>query len=438
MSTALTTLMQRALVEMDVGFVVPNADISAFAATTFTAARFFQNTNMASDFLQVKNAGFVRAGAASSADFWRPSGTLTNTSGVVNQVGPSWADTTVGSEEIECWYYGVRRDQEVLKSLNRVLEFKFVTSMTLLSHLSISDGGMELSTDSNWTDVGTPTTSAKASVGPIGPRSYQLVADAANEGTRSAAVLMAQGRTASAWAVIAADAGTASVQLRDATNSADIGTAITHSERMPMLVMIQSQTIPATCKAVSLSLLGTVNPSTIYVNQAGITAHDNPLFRLPSFITEGFMAPRLYRGVPQVSIASNVYDAGSIDYQPLTEGQDYRLVINHADAQPYKVRILRPELMGGYPLFIEYRRPLSDLTTFSAESDSTTGPLHEIVPAFKLDLLRTVYNVGARQHPDLQRQINIATEEMQRASNARPKTSIGNPKPYWAPMLSAS
>lgn len=433
--------MQRALVEMDVGTVVPNADISAFAATSFTAARFFQNTNMASDFLQVKNAGLVRAGAASSADFWRPAGTITNTTGVVSQVGPNWADTTVGSEEIEVWYYGVRRDQEVLKSLNRVLEFKFVTSMHMLSHLSVADGGMESTVTTGYTSVGAPTvskvTTPTQSI-PLGVRALRVLNGTANHGVRPAARVVAQGRQASAFAIVSAEAGTASLQLYDSTNSADIGTALTHSERAPMLLMIQNQQVPATCKFVTLSMLGTTSTSDIYWTQVGLNVYDNTRFRLPSFITEGFMAPRLYLGVPQVSIASNTYDAGSIDYQALTEGLDYRLVINHADVQPYKVRLLRPELMGGYPIFVEYRRPLSDLTTFSAETDSTTGPLHEILPAFKLDLLRTVYNVGARQHPDLQRQINIAENELARATNARPKSSAGNPKAWWAPMLSAS
>ena len=169
MSTALTQIMQRALYELDVGFVVPNADISAFAAQTFTAARFFNNTNMAPDALQIKNAGFIRAGAASSADLWRPAGTLVNSTGVVSQVGPAWSDTTVGTEEIEAWYYGVRRDQEVLKSLNRVTIHDYITTYLALSHLSTLDGDMALSTDTNWTDVGTTSTSAKATTAAVTP-----------------------------------------------------------------------------------------------------------------------------------------------------------------------------------------------------------------------------------------------------------------------------
>src|SRR3990167_2802539 len=99
MSSSLTTLMQRALYELDIGKVIPNADISAIAASSFTAARFFQNTNMSPDFLQLKNAGAIRAGAATAAnaDLYLPLGTLTNSSGVVLQVGPTWADITVAT-----------------------------------------------------------------------------------------------------------------------------------------------------------------------------------------------------------------------------------------------------------------------------------------------------------------------------------------------------
>jgi len=430
--------MQRAGYELGTAYVIPNADISAVAATSFTAARWGQNSTSSGTELLEKQAGVVRGGAASAADFWRPLGTVTIATGVFNQVGPNWSDTTLGSEDFEVWLYGVRRDQECLKSLNRVTRHRYITSMHMLSRGSGLDFGMESSTDSLWTDVLTPTTSAKSTTGtvaPYGPRSYQLTNDAANEGTRSQGIRVTQGSRASAYAIASAEAGTASFQIYDSTNSAVVGTAVTHSERLTMLMTIRNQELPSTCKAAALNMLGTTSSSDIYWNQVGFYSHDTLSMQLPSFVTESFMAPRLYRGVPQHQIAENVYDARNIDFRPLVEGQDYWLQTNHADASPYKVRFAQD--IFDNPVFIEYRRPQSDLVTLSAESDTVVVPEDEILPAFKIDLLETVYNTGLRRIPDWDRQYNIAKEQLTKQTRARPIASVANPKPYWAPMLGA-
>ena len=64
MASVLTTIRQRPLYELGVGYVIPNADISAFAANTVTAARWFNNTNMSADYLQINNAGLQ------GTDYW--------------------------------------------------------------------------------------------------------------------------------------------------------------------------------------------------------------------------------------------------------------------------------------------------------------------------------------------------------------------------------
>src|SRR5688572_15936743 len=150
MATTLTAGRKRILRELDVGMFIPNAYISALAAGSFTSPNFFLDPVMAPDFLQVRNTGIVRASAATAADFWRPAGAITISSGAVANVGAVWADTTLGAEDIELWYHRVRPDQEVLDSLNRVLIKEFVTSFFMLSHGSRYDYGMDLAaTDTN-------------------------------------------------------------------------------------------------------------------------------------------------------------------------------------------------------------------------------------------------------------------------------------------------
>ncbi len=442
MASALTVIMQRALYELDTGFVVPNADISAFAAQSFTAARFFNNTNMSADFLQIKQAGLVRAGAATAADFWRPAGTIANTTGVGAQVGPTWADTTVGSEELEVWYYGVRRDQEALRSLNRVTIKEFITTYLALSHLSTLDGDMALSTDTNWTDVGTTGTSAKAvtaAVTPWGQRSYHTINNAvADSGTRSASYRVGTSRQVSGFTIAASEVGTSSLQFYNNTGSAvfTTTTAVTSAEREPQLLALYGSA-PSTAKLFSLNLTNTSATGDTYWNQAWLYNYDDLECPLPALLTESFMAPKIIQAVPKYSTGTGAYAAGSFDFRTLVEGIDYWLVVAPADAVPYKVRFADNSYYQ-WPLFVEARIPLSSLTTFSAETDSTTGPLERLIPRFKKDLLETVYNVGSRRIEDWTAQHNLAVEQLTQASNARPMKSVSAARPYWAPRLSAS
>jgi len=292
---------------------------------------------------------------------------------------------------------------------------------------------MESTTDTSWTNVGSPGTTDKSTATPAlipyGPRGYLVTNANANEGTRSTQIRAPHGRQASAYAVAAALVGTASLQLRDTTNSADIGTAVTHSYNRPMLMVIRNQELPATCRTVQLSMLGQEASASVLWNQVGLYFHDTPLLQLPAFITESFMAPRLYMGVPQYQIATDVYDATSLRFEPLTAGVDYRLVLNHNDAMPYKVQMLRGDFP--WPVFVEYRRSLNDIHgDVDADTDTLNGVINTIVPKLKVELLQSVYNTGIRRIDDWDIQYNLANDQIRKSQLARPILAQGEPKPW--------
>lgn len=436
MSAALTALRQRLLRELDLGWIITNADVDSFAAGNIVSANMLRNSNWATDMFSNLNVVIFRPGAASAADYIRYAGELTTSTGTLAHTGANYADTTKGSEGVELWKYGIRPTREVVESLNRVLEFEFASGMHLLSHGSRLDYGMDLAaTDTNWTDVGSPTTSAKTAtqstqIVPFGPRAYQLVGDAVNEGTRSAAIVTGQGREVSAYAIVAADVGTASFQLYDSTNSATTGDAVTHSERAPMLVALRNKTLPPTCKAVRLNMLGTTNPSDIYWNQVGLYKHDDLTIQLPGFINEGFMAPKLVQGIPRNQVAADVWDAGSLDFRPLTEGIDYWLVANHYDAEPYKVRV-RDESLFDWPLFVEYKRPASDYATFAEDETATVSvPVHNVLPRWKIDVLDTIL-LNKIPKADWTIFREKAEGELIKALSSRPAKSIAPARPFY-------
>ncbi len=441
MSSALTVIRQRPLYELGVGGVIPAADISAYAASTATSVRWAQNTNLAADYFQINTTGLFRFGAATAADVYRPAGTVVNTTGVINQVGAVWADTTVAAgDDLEYAYWGVRLDVEWLKSLNRVTAHDFITTYLALSHLSGIDGDMALSTDTNWTDVGTTTTSAKAttaSLTPWGQRSYHTINSVANSGTRSGFRVVRTSSQVIGHTIAISEVGTSSLQGYDGTNSAVFGSAVTSAERRPQLLTIR-ETVPSTCKAWALNLTNTSASGDTYWNQAWLYNLENPVCPLPALVTESFMAPKILQAIPRYSSGTNVgaYDAEGLDFRELREGVDYWLVVAPADANPYKIRFANTNYYQ-YPLFVEARIPQSSLITLSAEADVLTGPLERIVPRFKKDLLETVYNIGPRRHPDWVVQHNLATEQLSKAANSRPMKSVAA-IPMWRPRLGAS
>ena len=445
MSSTLTQLRQRLIRDLDLGWIVTNADFGAAAAGSVTSANMFQNTNISAGYYKGLKCVIFRPGAASAADYIRYAGLLTRTSGLIAHTGASYADTTVGSEGFELLKYGIRPTRELVDSLNRALEFEFLTTHVALSHLSPFDGDMALSTDSDWTDVGTPTTSAKytssAEVIPWGPRAYELVGDAVNEGTRSTALRIEQDGDINIFAIASAHVGTASLQPYDTTNSAVFGTATTHSEQRPQLMAVKQPDVPATCKQAALNMLNTANPSTTYWNQAWFYNLDNLVCRFPATVTEGFMAPSIWQARPTSETATNVYDAQSFEPVHLVEGLDYFPIFAQGDAQPYKVRFANPMPSTGghpyeWPLFVEARRPASDLTTFAeTESATTNVAVHNLLPRWELDVLETILwgkipnDKWRMQHDRAQRMLLSATQ-------ARPVKTLAKTVPHYSGIVS--
>ncbi len=448
-TTVYSTGHKYILRELDCGIFAPNASLSNLTASSVTLSNWFLDPVMSPDFLQVRNAGFYRGGSATAADNWRPCGTVTISTGAIAQSGAVWADTTLGAEDFEIWYYRVRPDQEILDSLNRVLIKEFVTTYLAVSHLSGLDGDDVLVGTTNFNSVGTSTLSkiTTAAMTPWGIKSLRTLNSVANSGARSANIRVKQSGLVNAFTISSSEVGTSSLQAFDGTNSVAFGTAVTTSERRPQLMTLINAQVPATCKVAGTYMTNSATLGDTTWNQQWLYNLDNPVCPLPALVTESFMAPKILMGVPRYSTTTNVYDAEGLDWITLIEGVDYWLIINQADAQPYKVRFAetwRSRWRGigigsyyNYPLVVEARVPQSSLLTVAAETDAFWD-LNKVIPRWKKNLLETVYNVGARRLPDWTAQYNLAKEQLLEASKARQKTSVASAVPYYAPRASAS
>jgi hypothetical protein len=434
-SSTLTAIRQRALRELDLGLVIPNAKFDSAASTSITSADVMRNSRWSLAHFSQRETVIFRPGSATAADNVRYAGNLTNTTGALAHTGANYSDTTVTSEIPELWYDGVRPDLEVLDAINRALEFVHFSTFIPISHGGDLDYDMSASTDTNWTDVLTPTTSAKATTArrtPYGLRSYNLINNAANEGTQSATLPIVPARSVKGFAIASCNVGTASFQFYDVTGSATTGwaDAVTHSEENPMLMVQEWQAAPSTCREMAAQLLGTTDTSDIFWNGLWVYRQDNMRVNLPSFINEGFKAPSIFQGRPRFSVASHVYDAQSLDMIELHENKDYQFLYDHhPDANPYAIMVNGPEAYD-WPLFVEARLPYSHMGTLSAEADTTTCPLHLLMPMVKIRLLNDVYLPRNPSNPVWLAKLAEANLEWQSVNHARPIKSVAK-RPYY-------
>lgn len=377
---------------LDIMTLIPTAFVGAFAAGSMTSVQYLQNTEWGSKHFSGMGYGIFRPGAASSADYYRPAGDLTNTTGVLAHTGSNYADTTVGTEDVELWKGRIRPNEEVHDAINRALDNVYTSIYVPLSELSNLDGDMVATTDTNWTDVGTPTTSAKATTAEYTPyltRSYHLVGDAVDEGTRSAALRIRNSKSVKAFTISTVVSGTAGFQYYDVTNSATAGTQITTDYREPQLMCLPWTAVPDTCHSIALRMTGTTNPSDIYWSGAWLYRMGNRTLQLPSYIEENFQSPSIFQAVPTYGSGTNTYDALSLELTELQEGRDYNLVGHPAEANPNSVQFLRDDCFD-WPLFVEARVPWSYFGALTAETDTTKCPVTQLVPAAKMELITSV------------------------------------------------
>ena len=436
-SSTLTTIRQRLLRELDLGIIIPNAKFDSAASTSITSADVMRNSRWTTNHFSQRNTVIYRPGSATAADNIRYAGDLTNSTGTLVHTGANYSDTTVTSEIPELWYDGVRADLEILDAINRALEFVHFSTFIPISHGGDLDYDMSASTDTNWTNVGSPSTSAKSTTArrvPYGLRSYQLINNGvANEGTRSATLGMGSSRSVKGFAIASVNVGGASFQLYDVTNAGTTSLldAVTTSQEEPMLLIQEWQNVPSTTREIAANLLGTTTTSDVFWNGLWIYKQDNLRVNLPSFLNEGFKAPSIFQGRPKFSVANHVYDAQSLEMVELKENQDYvYLYDHHNDANPYAIMVNGPEAYD-WPLFVEARLPYSHMGVLSAESDATNAPLHLLMPKLKSTVLNDIYLPRNPQNPVWLAKLAEANLQWVEANTARPIKSAAK-KPWFS------
>ncbi len=437
-STAWSLIRQRVGRELGILQVLPNARITSVAAGSVTAPDFFQDSGAGTG--SFNRYGLYRPTSATVADNWRLLGDL-GAAGLVNQRGLNYADTTLGTEDMELWDYAqaARPDLDWYDAVNQVLKEEYFTQTLALSHLSIYDGDMQKSTDTDWTDIGSPGTSAKATTDirtSWGPRSYHLINSAANEGTRSTAIPITANRRFCAFAIASTNVGTSQFQVYDATNSGLIGMpdALSSNEQQSQLFEMRFKIGAPTARKLALNLTNTSASGDTYWDQAWLYRVDDYKINFPSYISEGFKVDKILRGRPRYVTTNQVWDAGSIVMEPLVEGVDYELMFQHGDANPYAA-LFSGDFAFEWPLFVQVRRPFFDIVAsgagFSADTDTFPGPTKTFIARLKKELLERIYMSKVKNNGSFTRLYQEATAELRAAEFARPQESPAKALPYY-------
>ena len=327
-----------------------------------------------------------------------------------------------------------------LDALNRTMQKLTFPTRIALSHLSNLDGDMVVSTDTDWTDILTPTTSAKSVVArrtPFGVRSYNTIGNATDEGTRSATLPVVMGRTVKAWTIASTNVGESSLRLRDITNSAAAdAAAVLSSEEEPMFLHQDWQSVSATAREWALDLTNTNAAGDTFWNMAWAYKYDDLQVPLPSFVTEHYQVPTIFQARPRNQVGTNIWAARDVDFVELVEGRDYNLHFSQPDANPSAVIFTSPAYFD-WPLFVQAKVRYSELVTFGFdETGSTTCPLNELIPRFKRELLDTVYGGRMSQADWVRLSATIGFlpgTEIIRSQVSRPTPVVAKPA-GWAGM----
>lgn len=366
------TIFQRVIAP--VGQYIPNALIDELAAGYFVAPIFHRNNNWSVNHFHNQSSIIFRPGAASAADYVRYADDLTPSTGKL-EVDTDWADVTLGSEDIYRFDGGVHPAWAV-DAMNRAMSKCYFENSEPLS--LAADAGFQSSATSSWVesdaDGGPATTLTKVTTANsdnvfTGIGAGRVV-NSATGGYIRQRFNVHPGSQVYVGALARADSGTAELVLYDVTNAALIGTAVTHDGEQ-WAYLHRTETIPSGCEILEVRLKGSESNADIYWNGLWVYRTGDRRIRLSTTWDTAKKIPALATVNFGESVESGVENAFSIDPDEMSKAL-YGFLQERVGANPYAVQLHEGGLLNR-PIYIQGRRPYSDLTTFTLALTETTS-----------------------------------------------------------------
>ena len=370
------------------GFEIPNAKVGSFAAGSITSADYLQDSNKPIEHWRGLQVVIYRPGAATAADEIRFAGALTNTTGLLAHTGANYADTTVGTETVELWFYGIRPDLWVEDAINRALEHNYYQTWRALS--IFDDGDMADSATTAYTAAtGATLTKSTTARRNYFRRALRVQNDSANDYAQSSTVGLQLGDELYVWAIASVDAGgPAELVLYDITGSAEFGTAKTHNEEQPHL-MYRQESIPTAANEIAVRLQGDGATGDVYWSALGGYRMSDRRIYLDSTFDERFKVESLAYLELNNPNAADGYDAMALEAIEIPKDA-YDFIYEYPAPNPRAIQF-HTLAYHGRPLVIQGRLPYSEEGTLAAEADSTACPLDLAESGGRIELFTPAY-----------------------------------------------
>ena len=388
MTTTLTAARQWVVEKYGLGLVLANSLIGSVSASALVSTNYFQNSNLSQTEYSKKNTLIHRPGAATAADYVRPAGDLTASSGSLANAGAVWSDITIGAENPELLFFGLRPDLHYLKAINRAQTFCGARGLFPLT--LAPDGDMNEAALTSWGVLVSATAAKQATASRVfsaGRKSIAVTCTGANGYQPTANIPVTPGHTMLIWAIGRLQSGTsAQMTLYDVTNAAVFGlTRSTSASRHQYLWQVV--TIPTSCVNINVRLGGSGASDVSDWSALGVVDLDDMRMNLQTTIEERHEFEALTYARFAKNNATGVEEAASIEVVEVNP-IDYSVSPFGGAANTMNIQFHDTGRRWlGFPLFIQARTPDADLVTLAAESDVSSVPLHLLGPAAAMQLL---------------------------------------------------
>jgi hypothetical protein len=287
--------------------------------------------------------------------------------------------------------------------MNDALEFIPVECMVPLKH-GPDDGDMQDSGTTSWTaascTIAKQTTAAEVL---WGAQSTSLTATGAGGSATSTTMRTKKGEVVQAFTILKADTGEFTVRYLDqgATNlNEDV--AVTEED---WTLVHKTISLESDDEGIAVSLIATSNNDQADVQASWFVKDSNNLFILPTWIDERFKLKAVSHGVMRFGAANaHQWVAAGIEYVTLREGDDYRFIARHADANPAWIELIN-SCWHSDPVFLTVECPASApygvAAVFTTDASTTKVPLH-LLTSYTKTLLGRRYGVDVAKWKQLE------------------------------------
>lgn len=229
----------------------------------------------------------------------------------------------------------------------------------------ITDGDMETSGVTNWTATNASASkiTTATSVGK-GKQALQVTTSATNGYVQSASVAVAGiSRVMCCVADLAANTGTAKLQLWDVTNAAEIDSVSTTSRAVTTL-WLNGANIPSTCHSVAVRLIGEGSGDVAVWDNVSLRPSGKMTIALPSWVTKRELVERVQESVDRgVTVTTDVL---ARDSRLFANVYDYEITEDYGAANQFRLTI--PAVSFDRHAFVVGLRYYGEL---SADTDTT-------------------------------------------------------------------